>query len=63
MGLNNRPTCPKWPIFTGGNEGRTEINSCFTVDDENQLLLIGGTSNASDFINGTEGGYLYALDF
>ena len=35
LSLTNRDTCSKWPIFAGGDQGNTSINSCFTVDDEN----------------------------
>jgi len=52
-------------VFAGGNNGSETIGKCFLIDKENGLVIIGGQSNADDFIEnrGGAGGFLYAVSF
>ena len=53
----------KWPVYAGGETG-SEFTRCFTHDEQNGLLIVGGVTQSEDFGPASnDHGFLYALDY
>jgi hypothetical protein len=46
--------CNLWPMFAGGDKhDETITRNCFIIDEENELIIVGGTSKSFDFVKTT----------